>query len=62
MLRVTVELLPGGREHDKRVLAHADISEVKTGALADYRVRQCDNVLVNIGTAFLSPESRRNLR
>jgi len=62
MLRVTVELLPGGSEHGKRVLAHADISKVKSGALADYLVRLCDDVLGDIGTAILSPESRRNPR
>jgi hypothetical protein len=33
MLRITVELVPGGREHAKRVLATADV--VNVSALAD---------------------------
>ena len=39
MLRVTVELWPGGRESSKRVIATADIGRVRSGALADYKVR-----------------------
>ncbi|MGF6837892.1 hypothetical protein QF001_001759 [Paraburkholderia youngii] len=38
MLRVTVELWPGGRESGKRVIATADIARVRDGALADYEV------------------------
>jgi hypothetical protein len=38
MLKVTVELWPGGRESGKRVIATADIGRVKNGALADYEV------------------------
>lgn len=38
MLRVTVELWPGGREAGKRMIATADIGRVKNGALADYEV------------------------
>ncbi|MGF6634885.1 hypothetical protein [Paraburkholderia sp. MM6662-R1] len=48
MLRVTIELLPGGRESGKRVIATADIarvSEAPFGALADYRVVLKDAVL-----------------
>ncbi len=39
MLRVTIELWPGGRESSKRVIATADIGRVRSGALADYKVR-----------------------
>jgi hypothetical protein len=38
MLRVTIELLPGGRESGKRVIATADIARVSDAALADYSV------------------------
>jgi hypothetical protein len=38
MLKVTVEIWPGGRESGRRVLATANIGRVKNGALADYRV------------------------
>lgn len=38
MLKVTVEIWPGGRESGRRVLANANIGRVKNGALADYRV------------------------
>ena len=38
MLRVTIELLPGGRETGRRVIATADIARVRGGALADYSV------------------------
>jgi hypothetical protein len=49
MLRVTVELLPGGREIGKRVIATADIARVDGGALADYRVVLEDATLGKIG-------------
>ncbi|MFL9900033.1 hypothetical protein PQR71_18070 [Paraburkholderia fungorum] len=58
MLRVTVELFPGGSENGKRILAHADISNVKSGALASYQVRLCDDVLGDIGTALLTEYPR----
>ncbi|MDH6149552.1 hypothetical protein OKW46_003477 [Paraburkholderia sp. WSM4179] len=54
MLRVTVELWPGGRESGKRLLATADIVRVKSGALADYAIRLYDDVLGDIGTATLT--------
>ncbi|MFM0031770.1 hypothetical protein PQR70_36735 [Paraburkholderia madseniana] len=54
MLRVTVELVPGGRESGKRILAHAEISNVKSGALANYEVELHDDVLGDIGTASLT--------
>ena len=36
MLRVTVELLPGGREARKRILAVTEIANIGGGELADY--------------------------
>lgn len=45
MLRVTIELLPGGRESGERVIATADIVRASGGALADYRVYLKDAVL-----------------
>lgn len=38
MLRVTVELLPGGRTRNRRTVAIADIGRVRSGALADYQI------------------------
>ncbi|MFM0152886.1 hypothetical protein PQQ82_09470 [Paraburkholderia sediminicola] len=38
MLKVTVELWPGGRESGSRVLATAKIGRIKSGSLADYKV------------------------
>jgi hypothetical protein len=38
MLKVTVELWPGGLENGSRVLATARIGRIKDGSLADYRV------------------------
>ncbi|MFL9910455.1 hypothetical protein [Paraburkholderia sp. RL17-337-BIB-A] len=58
MLRVTVELFPGGSENGKRILAHADISNVKPGALASYRVQLFDDVLGDIGTSLLTEYPR----
>ena len=49
MLRVTIELLPGGRESGKRVIATADIARVSGGALADYRVALEEAVLGEVG-------------
>ncbi|WP_244145212.1 hypothetical protein, partial [Paraburkholderia tuberum] len=49
MLRITIELLPGGREDGKRVIARADIARVSGGALADYRVALDDAVLRQVG-------------
>lgn len=49
MLRITVELLPGGRESGKRVIATADIARVRDGALADYAVVLDDAVLGEVG-------------
>ena len=49
MLRVTIELLPGGREDGKRVIATADIARTSGGPLADYRVALDDAVLGEVG-------------
>jgi hypothetical protein len=53
MLRVTVELWPGGRESGRRVLATANIGRIKNGALADYKVELHEDVQGEIGTAAL---------
>lgn len=42
MLRVTVELLPGGHESGRTTLATVDIDNVGVDSLADYRVRVTD--------------------
>ena len=52
MLRVTIELLPGGRESERRVIAAANIARVNDGSpgvLADYRVALNDAVLREVG-------------
>jgi hypothetical protein len=49
MLRITIELLPGGREDGKQVIATAEIARVSGGALADYRVALADAVLGQVG-------------
>jgi hypothetical protein len=49
MLRVTVELWPGGRESGRRVIATADIGRVKDGALADYKVDLEEKLLGYVG-------------
>ncbi|MGF6508259.1 hypothetical protein [Paraburkholderia sp. 32] len=52
MLRITIELLPGGQEEGKRVIATADIaraSDGPTGALGDYRVALSDAILGEVG-------------
>lgn len=53
MLKVTVELWPGGRESGSRVLATAKIGRVKNGALADYKVELQEDVQGEIGAATL---------
>jgi hypothetical protein len=53
MLKVTVELCPGGRASGSRVLATAKIGRVKDGALADYRVELHEDVQGEIGEAAL---------
>ncbi|MGF7000806.1 hypothetical protein P3T25_009199 [Paraburkholderia sp. GAS32] len=58
MLRVTVELWPGGRESGSRVLATANIGRVKNGAVADYRVKLQEDVQGEIGAATLDDYPR----
>lgn len=49
MLRVTVELLPFGREARRTVLVSGTISQVLGGALADYSVELQDDVRGTLG-------------
>nr|WP_081071676.1 hypothetical protein [Burkholderia cepacia] len=49
MLRVTVELWPGGSESSKRVIATADIGRIKDGKLADYKVYLQEGLLGDVG-------------
>ena len=49
MLRITIELFPGGRESERRDIAQADIARVSDGPLADYRVTLEDAVLGEVG-------------
>jgi hypothetical protein len=49
VLRVTVELWPGGREGPKRVIATADIARIRDGEQADYQVRLAEDLLGGIG-------------
>lgn len=53
MLKVTVELWPGGRERCRRVLATAEIARIKVGAHADYEVRLQEEVLGDVGSGVL---------
>ncbi|MCL4667860.1 hypothetical protein [Burkholderia pseudomallei] len=53
MLKVTVELWPGGRESRKRVIATADIGRVRDGALADYEVELRETLLGDVGDTTL---------
>ncbi|ODV42739.1 hypothetical protein AWV79_24265 [Cupriavidus sp. UYMMa02A] len=45
MLRVTVELWPGGRTNGRRTLATADIWRARSGARADYEFELGDDLL-----------------
>jgi hypothetical protein len=49
MLRVTVELWPGGRESGKRVIATADIGRIADGEHADYEARLSETFIGKIG-------------
>jgi hypothetical protein len=53
MLRVTVELWPGGRESGKRVIATADIGRIADGALADYEARLSESGIGSVGTGHV---------
>lgn len=54
MLKVTVEIWPGGRETGRRILATADVVRVRSGALADYKVVLRDDVLGEIGEGAIN--------
>lgn len=49
MLRVTIELLPGGRDGGRNVLATTNIGQETDDVLADYRVDLFDELLGNVG-------------
>lgn len=49
MLRVTVELVPHGRDSLSTVLVSGTISQIRGGALADYRVDLQDDVAGSLG-------------
>lgn len=53
MLKVIVEMWPGGRERVRRVLATAEIARIKVGAHADYEVRLQEEVLGDVGSGVL---------
>lgn len=53
MLKIRVELWPGGRESGRRVIATADILRTKGSALADYEVELCEKALGNVGCAAI---------
>jgi hypothetical protein len=53
MLKITVEIWPGGRESGRRVLATGDIGRIKDGALADYRVELHEDGQGDIESASL---------
>ncbi len=53
MLRVTVELWPGGRETAKRVIATADIGRVADGAYAYYEAKLTEVGVGSIGTGHV---------
>ena len=59
MLRVTVELWPGGRESGKRVIATADIGRVRSGALADYKVHLEEMPLGTVGDNVIVHDYQR---
>ena len=58
MLKVTVEIWPGGRESGRRTLATADIGRIRNGGLAEYRVELHEDVQGDIGTANLLDHPR----
>jgi hypothetical protein len=64
MLKITVEIWPGGRESGRRVLATGDIGRIKDGALADYRVELHEDGQGDIESAslldYLGPGSSRD--
>jgi hypothetical protein len=53
MLRVTVELWPGGNDLRRRVIATADIGRIRNGVLADYEVRLSEAPVGEVGVPGL---------
>lgn len=53
MLKVTVELLPFGREAGRTVLVSGTISQARSGALADYGVELQNDVGGNLGVGTI---------
>jgi hypothetical protein len=50
VLRVTVEVWPGGRESGRRVIATGDIGRIVDGAHADYEARPSETHIGAVGT------------
>lgn len=57
MLKITVELWPGGRESGRRTIATAFIVNVRGGALADYEVQFREETLGDVGEASVVPRA-----
>ena len=53
MLRVAVELWPGGRESGRRVIATADIGRIRDGEHADYEARLSETFVGDVGTGHV---------
>ena len=58
MLRVTVEIFPGGRELGRRTLATADIGRVKSGLLSTYEVELRDTLVGEPGVGEINDYPR----
>jgi len=59
VLKVVVELWPGGNEAGRRVIATAEIARVRNGALADYEVDLEERALGTVGdTAYVRGYAR----
>jgi len=51
MLRVTIELYPGGRQQGRRTLATADVGRVKSGQPCTYAVGRASGIVKVRGAA-----------
>jgi len=58
MLRVTVEIFPGGREFGLRTIATADIGRVKSGLLCTYEVELSDTLVGEPGVGEIKDYPR----
>lgn len=58
MLRVTVEIFPGGRKLGRRTIATADIGRVKSGLLCTYAVELCDTLFKEPGVGEIKDYPR----